>query len=67
MPPSANDAAAVSPSVILSNVKDCPEPSTLIVALSTVVPESNSIPVILVNAEKSKLWWTVSCIAKLQY
>ena len=56
MPPSDNDAAEVSPSVIMSSVNDWPEPSTvLIVALSTVVPESNSIPVILVNAEKSKL------------
>ena len=32
------------------------------VAPFNVVPESNSIPVIEVNVEKSKVWCTVSCI-----
>ena len=56
IPPSAKDAATVSPSVILSNFKDCPAPNVvLIVAPLSVVPESNSIPVMEVKDEKSKV------------
>ena len=45
IPPSANDAAAVSPSVMLSNVTDCPAPTVIVmVDPSIVVPEASSTP-----------------------
>ena len=56
IPPSASEAAAVSPSVILSNVNSWLAPMVVVmIAPSTVVPESSSMPVIEVSAEKSRL------------
>ena len=57
MPPSATEAAAVSPSVKLLSVKDCPAPKVSVIAvLSMVVPESNSMPVRDEEKLKSKDW-----------